>query len=97
MTVVDRDGRTPDSLTPADIAVSVDGKPRRVLAVRRISRRGASTDAAARQARAAGLTAFAAEPVRNIILVVDQAGLVRGEERATVAAGPCPARSPWRG
>ena len=32
-------------------------------------------------------TAFAAEPIRNVILVVDQAGLVRGEERAAVTAG----------
>ena len=30
MVVVDRDGRVPDSLSPADITVSVDGKPRRV-------------------------------------------------------------------
>ncbi len=88
MTVVDRDGRTPDSLKPVDITVSVDGKPRRVLALRRISRGpGASSDAGARQARAAELTAFAAEPIRNVILVVDQAGLVRGEERAAVTAG----------
>ena len=86
--MVDRDGRTPDSLKPADITVSVDGKPRRVLALRRVSRGpGASSDAAARQARAAALTAFAAEPIRNVILVVDQAGLVRGEERAAVTAG----------
>ena len=88
MVVVDRDGRTPDSLGPADITVSVDGKPRRVLTVRRVSRGpGAAADAEARQARAAGPTVFAAEPVRNLILVVDQAGLVRGEERSAVNAG----------
>jgi hypothetical protein len=88
MVVVDRDGRVPESLRPGDVAVSVDGKPRRVLAVRRVSRGpGAATDAASRQARAAGLGVFAAEPIRNVLVVVDQAGLVRGEERAAVTAG----------
>jgi len=89
MVVVDRDGRTPESVGPADMAVTVDGKPRRVLTVRRVSRGpGASIDAAARQARAAGpATSFAAEPIRNIILVVDQASLTRGDERGVVTAG----------
>ena len=88
LVVVDRDGRAPDSLSPASVTVSVDGKPRRVIALRRVSRGpGASTDAAARLARADGSIAFAAEPVRNLILVVDQAGLVRGEERSAVNAG----------
>jgi VWFA-related protein len=88
LVVVDRDGRTPDSLSPASVTVSVDGKPRRVTALRRVSRGpGASTDAAARLARADGPLAFAAEPIRNLILVVDQAGLVRGEERTAVNAG----------
>jgi hypothetical protein len=87
LVVTDRDGRAPDQLTPADLTVSVDGKPRRVLSVRRVSRGpGAATDAASRQARASGLLSFAAEPVRNLILVVDQTGLVRGEERAAVTA-----------
>jgi len=88
LVVVDRDGRAPDSLSPASVTVSVDGKPRRVIALRRVSRGpGASTDAAARLARADGPLAFAAEPIRNLILVVDQAGLVRGEERTAVNAG----------
>jgi VWFA-related protein len=85
--VLDKDGRVPDSLGPADFSVSVDGKARRVVSLRRVSRGpGAVTDAASRQARAAGLTTFAAEPVRNVLVVVDQASLVRGEERAAVAA-----------
>ncbi|HSP91505.1 MAG TPA: hypothetical protein VLN08_11385, partial [Vicinamibacterales bacterium] len=88
LVVVDRDGRTPDSLSPASVTVSVDGKPRRVTALRRVSRGpGASTDAAARLARADGPLAFAAEPIRNLIVVIDQAGLVRGEERTAVNAG----------
>jgi VWFA-related protein len=87
MVVVDRDGRVPDVLSPADIAVSVDGKPRRVASVRRVSRGpGAVADAAGRQARAGGNAAFAAEPIRTILLVVDQASLVRGEERTAVSA-----------
>jgi VWFA-related protein len=86
-TVLDKNGRVPDSLGPADFSVSVDGKARRVLSLRRVSRGpGAATDAASRQARAAGLTTFAAEPVRNVLLVVDQSSLVRGEERAAIAA-----------
>lgn len=88
LVVVDRDGRTPDSLSPASVTVSVDGKPRRVIALRRVSRGpGASTDAAARLARADGPITFAAEPIRNLVLVVDQAGLVRGDERSAVNAG----------
>ena len=54
--------------------------------MRRVSRGpGASADAATRQARATGPLTFAAEPIRNVLVVVDQAGLVRGEERAAVA------------
>jgi len=88
MVVVDRDGRVPETLKAGDVTVSVDGKPRRVLSVRRVSRGpGAVTDAASRQARASGPMAFGAEPVRNVILVVDQAGFVRGEERAAATAG----------
>ncbi|MGE5198167.1 MAG: hypothetical protein ACM3H9_00910, partial [Rhodospirillaceae bacterium] len=87
MVVVDRDGRTPQNLGPGDLTVTVDGKPRRLLAVRRVSRGpGASADAAAQQARAAGPATFAAEPVRNVLVVLDQASLVRGEERAAVTA-----------
>jgi VWFA-related protein len=85
--VLDKDGRVPDSLGPADFSVSIDGNARRVLSLRRVSRGpGATTDAATRRARAAGLTTFAAEPVRNILVVIDQASLVRGQEKAAVAA-----------
>ena len=87
MVVVDRDGRVPENLRPGDVTVTIDGQPRRILALRRVSRGpGAAADAASRQARAAGLSPFGAEPVRNVILVMDQAGLVRGEERAAVTA-----------
>ena len=87
MLVLDRDGREPERLAPADITVTVDGKPRRVTAVRRVSRGpGAVADAATRRARAGAAMAFAAEPIRNVLVVVDQAGLVRGDERAAIAA-----------
>ena len=85
--VLDRDGREPERLAPADITVTVDGKPRRVVAIRRVSRGpGAAADAATRHARGTGSMAYAAEPVRNVLVVVDQASLVRGDERAAVAA-----------
>jgi VWFA-related protein len=88
MVVVDRDGRAPESLGPGDLTVTVDGKPRRILAVRRISRGpGAVSDAGARAARTGNPAGFAAEPSRNVLLVIDQAGLHRGEERAAIAAG----------
>jgi VWFA-related protein len=88
MVVTDREGRVPDSLGPADLTVSVDGKARRVLSLRRVSRGpGATSDAAARQARGNGAGSFAAEPSRNILVVVDQGTLVRGNERAAITAG----------
>ncbi len=85
--VLDREGREPERLSPADLSVTVDGKPRRVVAIRRVSRGpGAVADAAARSARGTGSMAYAAEPVRNVLVVVDQASLVRGDERAAIAA-----------
>ena len=87
MLVLDRDGREPERLSPADISVTVDGKPRRVIAVRRVSRGpGAVADASTRHARSTGPMTFAAEPIRNVLVVVDQASLVRGDERAAIAA-----------
>jgi len=88
MVVIDREGRAPDSLGPADLTVSVDGKARRVRSIRRVSRGpGALSDATARQARGDGALSFAAEPGRNIVVVVDQATLVRGDERPAITAG----------
>jgi len=88
MVVVDREGRVPDSLGPADVTVLVDGKARRVRSIRRVSRGpGALSDASARQARGDGGLSFAAEPGRSILVVVDQGTLVRGNERAAITAG----------
>lgn len=86
--VVDRDGRLPDGLGPSDLTVSVDGRPRRVLSMRRVSRGpGALSDAEARNARGSGTLSFAAEPGRNVLVIVDQATLERGDERIVIAAG----------
>ena len=86
--VTDREGRAPDSLDPADLTVSVDGKPRRVLAIRRITRGpGALSDASARLARrTSSAGAFAAESSRTVLVIVDENGLVRGQERQAVVA-----------
>lgn len=91
ITVLDRDGRVPADLRPSDLSVTVDGRPRPVLWLRRVSRGpGAVTDAASRQARtsaAVSATVFAAEPSRVVLVVVDVASLARGDERAAIAAG----------
>lgn len=88
LVVVDRAGRLADNLRPSDLTVSVDGRPRRVLSMRRVSRGpGALSDAAARSARGNGTLFFAAEPGRNVLVIVDQATLVRGDERGVIAAG----------
>jgi VWFA-related protein len=88
MVVADREGRVPDSLGPADVTVSVDGKPRRVVAIRRVTRGpGALSDASARLARSAAGGAFAAEPSRNVVVVIDESGVVRGQERQAIEAG----------
>jgi VWFA-related protein len=86
VTAVDRDGRTVDDLGPQDFVVSVDGQPRRVLSVRRVSRGpGATSDAASRPASGRAGT-FAAEPSRTVLVVIDQTMLRRGDERTAVQA-----------
>ena len=81
----DRDGRTVDGLGPGDFNVSIDGQPRRVLSVRRVSRGpGATSDANARQAAGGSAATFAAEPARTILVIVDQATLRPGDEKMAV-------------
>jgi VWFA-related protein len=85
--VVDRDGRFVEGLRPSDFSVTVDGRSRPVLWVKRVSRGpGASTDAAARQVggESGGTLLFAAEPRRNVLIVVDEATMVRGDERNVI-------------
>ena len=85
--VLDRDGRLVENLRPSDFTVTVDGRARPVLWVRRVSRGpGSATDAASRQAAGDGSILYAAEPRRNVLVVVDQSTLRRGDERAVVQA-----------
>lgn len=85
---VGRDGRCIETLDPQDIRVTVDGSPRQILYIRRVSRGpGASADAA-RRLRAGGPgRQFAAEPVRRVLVIVDQASIARGAEATVVQAG----------
>jgi VWFA-related protein len=85
--VVDKDGGAVDGLRAGDFVVTVDGKPRRVLSVRHVSRGpGASSEASTRAARQDPSVVLAAEAYRNVLMVVDQATLPRGDEKTTVQA-----------
>ena len=85
--VLDRDGKAVTDLGPLDFSVTIDRRPRRVLSLRQVTRGpGALTEASVRQGLAAGAVVFAAEPARNVLVVVDQATLTRGRERAVVQA-----------
>ncbi len=85
--VVDRDGRLVEGLRPSDFTVTVDGRSRPVLWVKRVSRGpGATADAASRQVGTEDAALYAAELRRNVLIVVDQATMVRGDERAVVRA-----------
>jgi hypothetical protein len=85
LVVLDRNGRVPDTLRPADLTVTVDRKPRRVLWLRRVSRGpGAAREAALLQERGHDAVSFAAEPARNVLVVIDQATLARGDERVAI-------------
>jgi VWFA-related protein len=80
--VFDRDGKVADGLTPSNFTVTVDGKPRRVLWVRHVSRGpGASDEAAQRLPGRTDTLSFAAEPARNVLVVVDEYSIQRGNER----------------
>ncbi|MFB3854149.1 MAG: VWA domain-containing protein [Vicinamibacterales bacterium] len=85
--VLDRDGKAVGDLRPSDFTVTIDRRPRRVVSVRHVTRGpGALSEAAVRQATAGRAITFAAEPSRNVLVVVDQATLTRGRERAVVQA-----------
>lgn len=80
--VFDRDGKMADTLTPESFSVAVDGKPRRVMWVRYVSRGpGASDEAAQRLPGRTDTLSFAAEPARNVLVVVDEYSIQRGNER----------------
>ena len=83
-----KDGRCVDTLNPQDVSVTIDGAPRQILYNRRVSRGPGAAADAARRLRAAGPgRQFAAEPVRRVLVIVDQASIVRGAEHTVVQAG----------
>lgn len=90
--VVDRDGKAVTDLGPSDFTVTIERTPRRVLWVKHVSRGpGALEEAGVWQAAADGAAvspgvSFAAEPARNVLVVIDQATLARGREKAVVQA-----------
>jgi VWFA-related protein len=87
VSAIDRDGRVADNLGPASFTVTVDGRPRRILWVRFVSRGpGALADAERRQPSRTDELFFAAEPARSVIIVVDEASLQRGSERTVLQA-----------
>jgi len=87
VTVVSKEGRPYDGLGPSQFAVSVDGKPRRVLWVRQVSRGpGATAEAVRRQSGRTDVLEFAAEPARNVLLVIDEYSIPPGGEKAAMQA-----------
>jgi len=84
---LDRDGKVVDTLGPDSFVVAVDGKPRRVLWARYVSRGpGSSGEAIRRQVNRSDTLRFAAEPARNILVVVDETSIQRGAERTVLQA-----------
>jgi VWFA-related protein len=84
--VAGRDARATDILGPQDFAVLVDGQPRRVLAVRHVSRGPGAASAAASRRSSGGGGAFGAEPSRTVLVVIDETMLRRGDERSVIQA-----------
>jgi VWFA-related protein len=85
--VIDRDGKFVDGLGPDSFTVTVDGKPRRVLWVRHVSRGpGSVVEAARRQTGRTDTLSFAAEPARSLLVVVDELSIPPGAERAATQA-----------
>jgi len=80
--VLDKAGKVPDLLAPSDLAVTLGGRARAVLWVRRVSRGpGALAEAAARRAAGQPDTAFAAERSRAVVIAVDEQSFPAGGER----------------
>jgi len=84
---VDKDGKPVEGLRPADLTVTIDGAARPIVSIRRVSRGpGALSDAARRQTGGGQGQSYAAEPIRNVVIVIDQETIVRGEERTAIQA-----------
>jgi VWFA-related protein len=86
--VTSPDGRPVDTLRPSDLTVSINGQPRRIQWLRRVSRGpGALADATARLARGSADLGFVAESSRSFVVVIDQASFISGYERQAIEAG----------
>ncbi len=84
---VGRDGKFVDGLGPDSFTVTVDGKPRRVLWVRHVSRGpGSIVEAARRQTGRTDTLSFAAEPARSLLVVIDELSIQPGAERGATQA-----------
>ncbi len=87
VTALSRAGAVPDRLMPEDLTLTVGGRVRPALWIRRVSRGpGAVADAAARRAKGAQGTQYVAEPDRTILIVVDEASLPAGGHRQAIEA-----------
>ena len=86
--VVDRTGRTVDDLAASDFSVTVGGAVRRVDAVRFVARGPGAVAEARDRAGVLGTrsVASASEPARQIVIVLDQLTMARGEERSVAKA-----------
>jgi hypothetical protein len=80
LVAVDAGGVQGPGLGRDDFAVTVDGQPRQVLRVESVFR-GPGAEAAARRAIVAGRTGFV-EPIRTVVIAVDETRLPRGGEGA---------------
>lgn len=84
---LDRGGRFVESLRPEDLAVTVDGAPRRVVSMRLVSRGPGANASASLKAAAAGPVGAAAEDSRTVLVVIDEVMLDRaGLQAASTAA-----------
>jgi hypothetical protein len=83
VSVVDGSGRAITALTPRDLRVALDGKPKQIRSVVRVFR-GAGALEAARDALALGPVAAVAS--RIVVIAVDESTIERGREK-TVASG----------
>jgi VWFA-related protein len=84
--VVDRDNRAVDALGPADFRVTLDGRVVSVTSALRVLRGPGAAEAAALQGARDGTRSFAAEPVRTVLIIIDQTLVERGDEARIVQA-----------
>jgi len=89
--VVDRRGNIVDDMKTADFEVTLDGTPRRVVAIVPLFRGPGANDVAAMRRQAMpGFEPPRVEPSRVLILVVDQGSLLSGDAaRVRVVAENC--------